>query len=80
MHRTEVLLDDHQYRILETLAAGEGQSVSQLVRRAIDRFLASDDRPQPSRLRSIAGIGADPEVRGRDHDHWLYRATGDDER
>ena len=36
MHRTQVLLEEHQYQRLRTVAAESGRSIGELVRRAID--------------------------------------------
>ncbi|PYO58688.1 MAG: hypothetical protein DMD83_02735 [Candidatus Rokuibacteriota bacterium] len=72
-HRTQVLLERWQHAALKSLAAREGMSVSELVRRILSRRL----RPRPSSrkgLAAIAGIGRDRTATGRDHDRWLYGA------
>ena len=75
-HRTQLLLEDWQYRALKSLAEREGASLSGMVR----RLLTAQIRPRSSRRRSlqeIAGIGQDPKAFGKDHDRWLYwRNTG----
>lgn len=40
MYRTNIYLDEEQTRALKHLAAEEGCSVAQLVRRAVDAYLA----------------------------------------
>ena len=40
MHRTNIYLDDEQLRALRHVAAEEGASVADLVRRAIDAYLS----------------------------------------
>ncbi len=70
-HRTQVLLEDWQYRALKSLAESEGSSLSDMVR----RLLTAQIRPRSSRrrgLQAIAGIGQDPKASGKDHDRWLY--------
>jgi hypothetical protein len=47
MRRTSIYLDDDQLRALRHLAVEEQQPVSELVRRAVDRFLAERLRDQP---------------------------------
>lgn len=44
MHRTNVNLDDEQLRALKDLAAEEGSSVAELVRRAVDGYLGQRRR------------------------------------
>lgn len=70
-HRTQILLETWQYGALKSLAAREGASLSDMVRRILTQRL----RPRRSRgdgLRVIAGIGRDRQAAGRDHDRWLY--------
>ena len=74
-HRTQVLLEAWQHAALKTLAAREGVSISDLLRRILSRRL----RPRPSGrkgLASIAGIGRDRSATGRDHNRWLYGPAG----
>ncbi|MBI4491170.1 MAG: CopG family transcriptional regulator [Chloroflexi bacterium] len=40
MHRTNIFLDSEQVRALKHLAAEERRSVAELVRRAVDEYLA----------------------------------------
>jgi hypothetical protein len=70
-HRTQLLLEPWQYGALKALAEREGVSISDLVRRILDRRL----RPRSARrqgLKAVAGIGRDRKASGRDHDRWLY--------
>jgi len=70
MHRTQITLDDWQYADLKSTAKREGRSISQIVREAVGAYL--ERRSSRAGLKSIAGIGEDPEVSGRDHDRMLY--------
>jgi len=54
MQRTNVYLDEDQIRALKVLAAEQGRSLAELVRRAVDRLLAD----------SHAAQDADPEQVG----------------
>ena len=70
-HRTQVLLEEWQYRTLKRMAEGEGVSLSDMLR----QILTSHFRPSTSRrkgLQAIAGIGQDQKASGKDHDRWLY--------
>lgn len=42
MRRTQIYLQDHQHRRLSERAEGSGRTVSDLIREAIDRFLAGE--------------------------------------
>lgn len=71
MHRTQIILEDWQYRILRARAEQEGRSISSLVRELLDRTLVQ--APQGKlRIEQIEGIGEDSSSRGRDHDRFLY--------
>ena len=45
MLRTQVQLDEGQYRKLKALAAKRSQSISQLVRESVDLYLSETERP-----------------------------------
>lgn len=77
MHRTQILLDDWQYERMKSLAEREGRSLSSLVRDAVSAFLGRSSARPATRLAEIAGIGEDPDTRGRDHDDVLYRPRRD---
>ncbi len=77
MHRTQILLDDEQYEMMKTLAERERRSLSSLVRDAVTAFLARRGQRPTTRLAEIAGLGDDPDSRGRDHDDVLYRPRRD---
>ena len=52
MHRTQVMLEEHQYRRLKRESASSGRSIGELVREAID------DKYQPSQERMWAALKA----------------------
>ncbi|MFB6272522.1 MAG: hypothetical protein ABEL51_06475 [Salinibacter sp.] len=71
LHRTQILLEETQYRRLRRHAREEGLSLFALLRQILDEHFAEvgGDRP---RLQDLAGMGDDPEIPGRDHDRVLY--------
>jgi hypothetical protein len=52
MHRTQVLLEEHQYRRLKLESESSGRSLGELVREAID------DKYRPSQERMWAALDA----------------------
>ncbi|HEY7071019.1 MAG TPA: ribbon-helix-helix protein, CopG family [Acidimicrobiales bacterium] len=52
MHRTQVMLEEHQYRRLKRESEASGRSIGELVREAID------DKYRPSQERTWAGLKA----------------------
>ncbi|HZM38491.1 MAG TPA: hypothetical protein VFB94_05215 [Acidimicrobiales bacterium] len=52
MHRTQVLLEEHQYRRLKLESESSGRSIGELVREAID------DKYRPSQERMWAALRA----------------------
>lgn len=68
MHRTQVLIEDHQYQRLRSLSADSGRSIGELVRRAIETAYGG---PGPEALRrslhASHGAWADREIDGADY-------------
>ena len=61
MQRTNIYLDDRQLEQLDRLAAGEGVSRAEVIRRVIDRALAAGDDDMSADLAAIdASFGAAP--------------------
>lgn len=58
MHRTQIILEDWQYRILRARAEQEGRSMSSLVRELLDRTLVQPPQGK-HRIEQIEGIGED---------------------
>jgi hypothetical protein len=66
------MLEKWQHEALRARAERGGQSLSGLVREALDRYLAPGEGG--GMLASIEGIGTDTAVHGRTHDEALYPA------
>jgi metal-responsive CopG/Arc/MetJ family transcriptional regulator len=65
MHRTNIYLDERQCEALDRLAAEEGTSRAELIRRVLDRWLAGDDHDVQRDLDAIEasfGVLADLDV------------------
>jgi len=75
MIRTQVQLDESQYRKLKELAATRSQSVSQLVREGVERVLTEAERRERwDRVLAVVGTCHDPEGSrdvARRHDEYL---------
>ena len=71
LHRTQLMLEEWHYEYLKNAAEREGKSLSEILRDILSKYIDERDSAQ-SHLREIAGIGADEEASGRDHDKWLY--------
>ena len=72
LHRTQLLLENWHYEYLKNTAEKEDKSISEILREVLSKYIGS---PSKEHLEEIAGIGADEEVSGRDHDRWLYRKS-----
>ena len=77
MHRTQILLDSWQYERMKNLAEREGRSLSSLIRDAVTAFLEGKADRASTKIADVAGIGDDPDCRGRGHDEFLYRPRRD---
>jgi 16S rRNA U516 pseudouridylate synthase RsuA-like enzyme len=76
MVRVQVRLTDEQSRAVKRLAAAEGVSVSEIVRRSIDAFIVTSSREE-IRRRALAAAGAlhgGPRDLSRNHDKYLAEA------
>jgi hypothetical protein len=73
--RTQVILTDEQVAALRRLAADQGTSVAELVRRAVDRLLASSAGGRAgARRRAVAVVGRFASGRSdvaEEHDRYL---------
>jgi metal-responsive CopG/Arc/MetJ family transcriptional regulator len=56
MNRTQIYLTEDEQGALRSLSAASGRSQSELIREAIDRFLA-ETRPQSQRAALMAAAG-----------------------
>ena len=76
MHRTQILLEQEQYRLLGIEARKKGISVSALVRKLVDAHFQGDREPASDSLESIIGMDSSTgEAVGRDHNRYLYGST-----
>ena len=65
--RTQVYLTDEQRERIDRVAAAEGVSMAQVIRRAVDEYL--DDRPDPEAALA-ATFGAAPDAIAPSRDTW----------
>ena len=65
--RTQVYLTDEQRERIDRVAAAEGLSMAQVIRRAVDEYL--DDRPDPGAALA-ATFGAIPHATAPPRDAW----------
>jgi hypothetical protein len=65
--RTQIYLTEEQRRRIDAMAAGEGVTMAEVIRRALDAFLAAD---ADSDTALSATFGADPEATGPSRDDW----------
>ena len=78
MVRTQVQLTDEQARKLKQLAATEGHSVAELIRRSVDTMLATtaalDTDERRERALSVIGQFSGPPDLAAEHDRYLEEA------
>ena len=73
MHRTQIMLEEHQYHALLQEARRENKSMGALVRELLDQGLQTvAARSREWTLREAKGIFSSPESEGREHDDYLY--------
>ena len=72
--RTQILLEENQYRFLKNSAAREGISLSEAFRRILERHIARASDTVKEDLKKIKGIAEDPETAGTEHDRFLYKS------
>ncbi|HHB12408.1 MAG TPA: hypothetical protein ENK62_04340 [Chromatiales bacterium] len=72
MHRTQIQLEEYQYRFLKAQAKRSGKSISALLRELVDHQIRqSTGESDP--LLEIVGLAEGPdEATARDHDRHLY--------
>lgn len=76
LYRTQLLLEESQYRFLKNMAHREGKSLSQVVRQLVAEKIAAQQQRERGGLEALAGIIDDPGLAGRDHDRVLYHREG----
>ncbi len=67
MNKTTLYLPDDTQRRLRDLAKRTGRPQADLVRQALERYLAATPSPLPGSI----GVGADESLSGRDSEDWL---------
>jgi len=73
MHRTQIMLEEHQYHALVEEARRENKSMGALVRDLLNQGLQrirKDSREWT--LREARGMFSAPRSEGRNHDDYLY--------
>ena len=75
MTRTQISLEQDEYRYLKARAAEQGSSLSAVIRALVRDSMgqALADRPHVTEL---AGLITESDFSGRDHDRILYVAAG----
>ena len=72
MHRTQILLETHQYERLTLEARKNGISLAALIRRLVEQHISSAPEPADP-LDELEGIGqGDGSAIGRYHNRHLY--------
>jgi predicted DNA-binding protein len=66
--RTQVYLTAEQRRRIDALAAAEGVTMAEIIRRALDSYL-EDETPDPE-LALAATFGATPDATAPSRDEW----------
>jgi hypothetical protein len=76
MHRTQIMLDEPQYRFLLDEARRGGSSIAAVIRRLVAEHMAQRGTQEEDPLERIIGIGrGDGTAAGRNHDAILYGRT-----
>lgn len=70
MTRTQISLEEGQYRFLKREAARRESSLSSVVRELVEGLMRRAEEGGPS-IMSIRGVVSDGRVTGRDHDRIL---------
>lgn len=55
LYRTQVLLERQQHEALQTLAAAEGRSMSEIIREAVAEYLVDQDKEQQGQMAERLG-------------------------
>lgn len=76
MTRTQISLEEGQYRFLKREAARRESSLSSVVRELVEELMRGADADGPS-IMSIQGVFSDGRVTGRDHDRILHEALAE---
>jgi predicted DNA-binding protein len=66
--RTQVYLTEEQRRRIDAIGDAKGESLAEIVRKALDRYLDEEFEDIDAAL--AATFGADPEARAPDREEW----------
>ncbi len=73
MTRTQITLEQHEYLFLKARATEQGISLSAVIR-ALVRTAMEQARTGAPHVRELAGLIAESDFSGKDHDRILYGA------
>ncbi len=65
--RTQVYLTEEQRLLIDEIAQAEGVTLAEVIRRALDVYLATERDPAPA---LAATFGADPQAQAPSRDEW----------
>jgi hypothetical protein len=74
MVRTQILLEPHQYAYLKHRSEETGQSLSRLVRQAVDRLSRDEDPVRERALRLLGAFASDTGDISERHDEYFAEA------
>lgn len=69
MEKTTLYLPTELHRAVREAAEREGRSQADVIRAALQAYLAERPRPRPTSI----GLGRDPALSGREAEGWLER-------
>ena len=73
MHRTQIQLEERQYRYLKAMSRRSGKSISALLRELVDDRIREQNESGKDSLLEIVGMAEGPEeATARHHDDYLY--------
>lgn len=78
MTRTQISLTEEQYRFLADLSRQTGDSISAIIREAVDRYRSIEDTPNRKAIRLLGAFKADRHDVSIKHDEILWNGNPDD--
>ena len=77
MHRTQIQLEERQFRYLKAKARRNGKSISALLRELVDHHIHEQSESGNDPLMEIVGMAEGPTgATARNHDDYLYDDKG----
>lgn len=73
MHRTQILLEEQQYRFLQAVAKRSGKSMSAILRDVVNMHMREQPHADDSLWDIVGMADGDEGTTARDHDKYLYR-------